>query len=168
VSKPVHILGLSAFYHDSAACLLRDGVIVAAAQEERFTRRKHDERFPENAVAYCLLEGGLTLGDVDHVAFYEKPFLKFDRLLHTYLAEAPRGLASFLKAMPVWLKDKLWQKAELAERLQFAQPIFFPEHHESLLSVPLRRGGDPHRGWRRRVGDDQLRGGSRQPDRAVG
>ncbi len=131
MSKPVHILGLSAFYHDSAACLLRDGVIVAAAQEERFTRRKHDERFPENAVAYCLLEGGLTLADVDHVAFYEKPFLKFDRLLHTYLAEAPRGLASFLKAMPVWLKDKLWQKAELAERLQFAQPIFFPEHHES-------------------------------------
>jgi carbamoyltransferase len=131
VSKPVHILGLSAFYHDSAACLLRDGVIVAAAQEERFTRRKHDERFPENAVAYCLLEGGLTLADVDHVAFYEKPFLKFDRLLHTYLAEAPRGLASFLKAMPVWLKDKLWQKAELAERLQFAKPIFFAEHHES-------------------------------------
>lgn len=131
MSKPVHILGLSAFYHDSAACLLRDGVIVAAAQEERFTRRKHDERFPENAVAYCLLEGGLTLADVDHVAFYEKPFLKFDRLLHTYLAEAPRGLASFLKAMPVWLKDKLWQKAELAERLQFTKPIFFPEHHES-------------------------------------
>ena len=131
VSKPVHILGLSAYYHDSAACLLRDGVIVAAAQEERFTRRKHDERFPENAVAYCLQEGGIRLGDLDHVAFYEKPFLKFDRLLHSYLAEAPRGLGSFLKSMPVWLKDKLWQKAELAERLQFHGPIFFPEHHEA-------------------------------------
>ncbi len=131
MSKPVHILGLAAYYHDSAACLLRDGVIVAAAQEERFTRRKHDERFPENAVAYCLREGGLSLAELDHVAFYEKPFLKFDRLLHTYLAEAPRGLGSFLKAMPVWLKEKLWLKAELAEKLQFDRPIFFPEHHES-------------------------------------
>lgn len=131
MSKSVHILGLSAYYHDSAACLLRDGAIVAAAQEERFTRRKHDERFPENAVAYCLREGGISLAELDHVAFYEKPFLKFDRLLHTYLAQAPRGLASFLKAMPVWLKEKLWQKAELAEKLQFNGPIFFPEHHES-------------------------------------
>ncbi len=131
VPKPVHILGLSAYYHDSAACLLRDGEIVAAAQEERFTRRKHDERFPGNAVAYCLQAGGITEAGLDHVAFYEKPFLKFDRLLHTYLAEAPRGLTSFLKAMPVWLKEKLWQKAELAERLRFDRPIFFPEHHEA-------------------------------------
>jgi carbamoyltransferase len=131
VSKPVHILGLSAYYHDSAACLLRDGAIVAAAQEERFTRRKHDESFPQRAVEYCLRAGEIELRDLDRVAFYEKPFLKFDRLLHTYLAEAPHGLASFLKAMPVWLKEKLWQKAELAERLQFERPIFFPEHHES-------------------------------------
>src|SRR6266850_229866 len=96
----VNILGLSAFYHDSAACLVRDGKIIAAAQEERFTRKKHDASFPKNAVAYCLREGGLKVSDLDFVAIYEKPFLKFDRILHSYLAYAPSGLKRFLMAFP--------------------------------------------------------------------
>src|SRR5215207_1556194 len=96
-----HILGISAYYHDSAACLVRDGVIIAAAQEERFTRKKHDERYPRNAIEYCLREGRVTTQQLDYVAFYEKPFVKFDRILHTYLAYAPVGLRSFLKAIPV-------------------------------------------------------------------
>src|SRR4051794_18422146 len=98
-----NILGISAFYHDSAACLVRDGVIVAAAQEERFTRKKHDPAFPREAVKYCLAAGGISMEDVQYVAFYEKPFVKFDRILHTYLAYAPSGLKSFLKAIPVWI-----------------------------------------------------------------
>src|SRR6476620_7455728 len=97
------ILGLSALYHDSAAALVRDGEIVAAAQEERFTRIKHDARFPHSAIEWCLASQGLTLADIDHVAFYEKPFIKFERLLETYLAFAPRGFTSFAKAMPLWL-----------------------------------------------------------------
>jgi carbamoyltransferase len=101
------ILGVSAYYHDSAACLVRDGRIVAAAQEERFTRKKHDASFPAEAVRYCLREGGLALSDVRYVVFYDKPLLKFERLLETYLAFAPRGVVSFLTAMPVWLKEKL-------------------------------------------------------------
>ena len=96
----MHILGLSAFYHDSAACLIRDGEIVAAAQEERFTRKKHDPSFPRNTIRYCLQEGGIRLDDVDYVVFYDKPFLKFERLLETYLSFAPRGLRSFQMAMP--------------------------------------------------------------------
>lgn len=132
MASPVYILGVSAWYHDSAACLLRDGVIVAAAQEERFTRVKHDPDFPKNAIAYCLQAGGVSLSQVDHVAFYEKPFLKFDRLLHTYMACAPRGLQSFLKAMPVWVGEKLWQKALIAEALDgFDGSILFTEHHEA-------------------------------------
>src|SRR5437867_3770212 len=98
------ILGISAFYHDSAACLLRDGEIVAAAQEERFTRKKHDAGFPTEAVRYCLREGRTSLNDMRYVAFYDKPFLKFERLLETYLAFAPRGIRSFTAAMPVWVK----------------------------------------------------------------
>jgi carbamoyltransferase len=125
------ILGLSAFYHDSAACLLRGDEIVAAAQEERFTRRKHDAGFPARAVEYCLAEAGAEASQLAAVAFYEKPFLKFDRLLHTHLAVAPHGLRAFLKAMPSWLKEKLWLKAEIAKRLGFGGPILFPEHHES-------------------------------------
>src|ERR1700742_1270922 len=105
-----HILGISAFYHDSAACLVRDGVVVAAAQEERFTRKKHDAGFPRRAIAYCLKEGGITLRDVRSVVYYEKPFIKFERLLETYLSFAPQGLRSFVTAMPVWLKEKLFQK----------------------------------------------------------
>src|SRR5438876_10137398 len=104
------ILGISAFYHDSAACLLRDGEIVAAAQEERFTRKKHDAGFPENAVRYCLREGQISLEDLQHVAFYDKPFLKFERLMETYLACAPAGIRSFVTAVPVWLKEKLFLK----------------------------------------------------------
>ncbi|MFM1770634.1 MAG: hypothetical protein RJA22_3163 [Verrucomicrobiota bacterium] len=126
-----NILGLSAYYHDSAACLVQDGRIVAAAQEERFTRRKHDAAFPRQAVDYCLREAGLSVRDLTHVVFYEKPFTKFDRLLHTYLACAPRGLASFLKAIPVWIQEKIWMKALIAGELGYEGPILFPEHHES-------------------------------------
>ncbi len=129
--KPVHILGLSAYYHDSAACILRDGKIVAAAQEERFTRKKHDAGFCHQAIAYCLKEAGISLNDIDYVVFYEKPFLKFERLLHTYLSYAPSGLKSFLKAMPVWLKEKIFLKDLILEELGIDKPILFPEHHES-------------------------------------
>ncbi len=128
----MNILGLSAFYHDSAACLVRDGVIVAAAQEERFTRRKHDPGFPRHAIDYCLREAELPAGGkLDLVAFYEKPFLKCDRLLSTYLACAPLGLRSFLKAVPVWMKQKIWIKDTIRNELQFEGPLLFPEHHES-------------------------------------
>jgi len=136
----VDILGISAFYHDSAACLLRDGKIVAAAQEERFTRKKHDAGFPSHAIRYCLHEGGIGLRDLRYIAFYDKPLVKFERLLETYLSFAPRGLTSFIAAMPVWLKEKLFQKSqlqrELAELTDGMKPsevpqILFGEHHES-------------------------------------
>ena len=110
------ILGLSAYYHDSAAALIVDGQVVAAAQEERFTRKKHDSNFPEHAIAYCLSEAGITLADIDHVAFYDKPFLKFERLMETYVAFAPRGFKSFSKAIPIWLKEKLFQKKLLRDK----------------------------------------------------
>jgi carbamoyltransferase len=133
------ILGLSAFYHDSAACLVIDGNIVAAAQEERFTRKKHDAGFPTQAVAYCLAEAGIVAADLDYVVFYDKPFLKFERLLETYLAFAPRGFKSFVTSLPVWLKDKLFQKTMIAKVLneQFSGDIdwttrlLFSEHHLS-------------------------------------
>jgi len=134
----MRILGLSAFYHDSAAALLVDGELVAAAQEERFTRKKHDAGFPENALAYCLREGGIDLDQVDYVAFYDKPFLKFERLLETYLAFAPRGFTSFRMALPVWLKEKLFQKRLLRDHLvdcgaakDIEQKLLFTEHHQS-------------------------------------
>lgn len=126
------ILGLSAFYHDSAACLVIDGEIVAAAQEERFSRKKHDERFPKHAVAYCLSEAGLTPDQLDYVAFYDKPLLKFDRLLETYLSFAPRGFGSFVKAMPIWLKDKLYLPRTMQRELPgYRKRFIFTEHHES-------------------------------------
>ena len=134
----MRILGISAFYHDSAAALVVDGRIVAAAQEERFTRRKHDPGFPSNAVKYCLAEGRVKLSELDHIAFYDKPFLKFERLLETYVAFAPRGFRSFQMALPVWIKDKLFQKDFLRRRLQQLEPDFdwqnkllFAEHHLS-------------------------------------
>jgi carbamoyltransferase len=101
------ILGISCFYHDSAACIVRDGNILAAAQEERFTRKKHDPRFPKNAIKYCLEEGGITAQDLDYMVFYDKPFLTFERLLMSYLTVAPKGLRSWLEAMPLWLGQKL-------------------------------------------------------------
>lgn len=127
------ILGISAFYHDSAAALVVDGRIVAAAQEERFTRKKHDAGFPANAVAYCLKEGGIQTQELDYVAFYDKPILKFDRLLETYLAFAPLGFRSFRMALPVWLKDKIHLRRLLRERLKPTRNIafVFTEHHES-------------------------------------
>src|SRR3989338_6035244 len=112
-----YLLGLSAYYHDSAAALLKDGEIVAAAQEERFTRKKHDASFPKHAILYCLKEAGVTLSQVDAVAFYDKPLLTFERLLETYLTFAPRGISSFLKSMPVWLKEKLLLKRTLGKEL---------------------------------------------------
>ena len=134
----MRVLGISAFYHDSAAALIEDGQLVGAAQEERFTRKKHDSAFPQNAVQYCLDEAGIKLGDVDYVAFYDKPFLKFERLLETYLAYAPRGFQSFRMAMPLWLKEKLFQKTLLRDEMKHWQPDFdwhkrllFGEHHQS-------------------------------------
>jgi len=127
----MNILGISAFYHDSAACLIKDGVIIAAAQEERFTRKKHDHEFPAHAIEYCLKAAGIDAQELDFVAFYDKPFQKFDRLLSTYLRYAPRGFASFLKAMPLWLNQKLWIKDLIADELKFEGQIIFPEHHQS-------------------------------------
>ena len=129
--KRTSILGLSAYYHDSAAALIRDGEIVAAAQEERFTRKKLDASFPSNAVAYCLREAGLSAPEVDHVVFYDKPLQTFDRLLETYLDYAPVGVRSFLQAMPVWLKEKLWTRERIAKELGIETPVLFTEHHES-------------------------------------
>ncbi len=134
----MYVLGVSAFYHDSAAALLRDGDIVAAAQEERFTRKKHDSSFPKHAIEYCLQEAGCTLNDVDHVAFYDKPFLKFERLLETYLAFAPKGFRSFNLAVPVWLREKLFQKnlltkefEEYSSETDWDEKLLFSEHHLS-------------------------------------
>lgn len=134
----MNILGISAFYHDSAAALVIDGKIVAAAQEERFTRKKHDSDFPIEAIKYCLKESGLQIKDIDHIVFYDKPFLKFERLLETYMAFAPRGFSSFVKAIPVWIKDKLFQKSmikkEIKEKLghDFSEEkLMFSEHHQS-------------------------------------
>jgi carbamoyltransferase len=126
------ILGISAYYHDSAACLVVDGRLVAAAQEERFTRKKHDFNFPSNAAAYCLREGGLADANaLDFVVFYDKPLLKFERLLETYTATAPFGIRSFIKAMPLWLKKKLWMSEDIADELDYDGKILYTEHHES-------------------------------------
>ena len=135
----MYILGISAFYHDSAACLVINGEVIAAAQEERFTRKKHDSAFPKNAISYCLNEAGITPFQVDYVVFYDKPFLKFERLLETYLAFAPKGLKSFITSMPVWLKDKLFQKKFIADALtklwgneiKWEERLLFSEHHLS-------------------------------------
>ena len=112
------ILGISAFYHDSAAALVKDGNIIAAAQEERFSRKKHDASYPFNAVNYILKEANLNLNEIDHIVFFEKPFLKFERLLETYLAFAPKGFESFSLSMPIWLREKLFQKNFLFDKLK--------------------------------------------------
>jgi len=135
----VHILGISAYYHDSAACLVHDGEVIAAAQEERFTRKKHDSAFPDQAISYCLKEAGIASHQVDYIVFYDKPFLKFERLLETYLAFAPKGLRSFIASMPVWLKDKLFQKKVITDALKalwsvdinWEGRLLFSEHHLS-------------------------------------
>ncbi|OQA27010.1 MAG: Decarbamoylnovobiocin carbamoyltransferase [Verrucomicrobia bacterium ADurb.Bin345] len=147
----MNILGISAFYHDSAAALVRDGRIVAAAQEERFTRKKHDSGFPFNAVKYCLAEGGVGAHDLDVVAFYDKPITKFVRILETYFSVAPKGLKSFMSALPIWLKQKLWIPLEIEEALErcgigSVPELIFPEHHEShaasaFYPSPYQRAG---------------------------
>ncbi len=126
-----YILGLSAYYHDSAACLLRDGEVVAAAQEERFTRKKGDAAFPQQAVAYCLRTAGIGVDDLTHVGFYDKPLLKFERILETYLGIAPRGFRSFLMAGPLWIKEKLYLDKDLRRELGYSGDMFYAEHHES-------------------------------------
>jgi len=136
---PMYILGISAFYHDSAACLLKDSEIIAAAQEERFTRKKHDSGFPHHAIQYCLKEANIAASQIDNVVFYEKPFVKFERILETYLAFAPKGFTSFAKAMPLWIKDKLFQKSALIKELEstldenvnWLERLLFSEHHLS-------------------------------------
>ncbi len=135
------ILGISAFYHDSAACLIVNGQIIAAAQEERFTRVKHDQSFPENAIKYCIAESELGANDIDYVVFYDKPFLKFDRLFETFIAFAPAGLKNFIKVMPVWLKDKLFQKKIILNKLndflgerEWGKKLLFSDHHLSHLA----------------------------------
>ena len=140
------ILGISAFYHDSAACLVKDGEIMAAAQEERFTRKKHDFNFPTNAIRYCLKYADIKGQDLDYVAFYDKPFIKFERLLETYLAYAPVGIKSFWKAIPVWIKQKLWIPDLIKKETGFNGKIIYPEHHEShaasaFFPSPFKRAG---------------------------
>ncbi len=133
------ILGISAYYHDSAACLVINGRIISAAQEERFTRKKHDSKFPTNAITYCLKEANIEPHDLDYVVFYDKPFLKFERLFETYLAFAPKGFKSFSTSLPLWLKDKLFQKITIADDLKKAfgkdinwnSKLLFSEHHLS-------------------------------------
>ena len=127
----MNILGISAFYHDSAACLIQDGRIVAAASEERFTRKKHDFGFPDNAARYCLREAGIEVSDLDYVGFYDKPFIKFERILYTYLATFPRSFPSFMKAIPLWLRQKLWIPQTIRKELEYDGPVMFAEHHES-------------------------------------
>ena len=130
-----YILGLSCYYHDSAAALLKNGEIVAAAQEERFSRRKHDSRFPKNAVSYCLRSQDIDLSDVKEVIYYEKPLLTFERLLETYLGSAPRGGRSFVAAMQVWLKEKLFLKNELKKNLKEVQESFDTDSTLSLIHI---------------------------------
>ena len=133
------IIGISCYYHDSAAALILNGEIVSAAQEERFSRKKHDSNFPAEAIKFCLQDSKITLSQVSHIAFYDKPFIKFERLLETYLAFAPRGFRSFASAMPLWIKEKLFQKSSLIKHLsetlegdvKWNEPLLFSEHHLS-------------------------------------
>lgn len=131
MNEPIYILGISGFYHDSAACLLRDGAVVAAVQEERFTRKRHDASFPIASINYCLKTAGIDASQLALVAFYEKPFLKFERLMKSYMAYAPVGLKSFLKSIPLWVHEKLWMKDFIAQEINFKGDIVFTSHHES-------------------------------------
>ena len=161
----MRILGISAFYHDSAAALIRDGEIVAAAQQERFSRKKHDAGFPSDAVQYCLEQEGVCLDEVDYVVFYDKPFLKFERLLETYAAFAPRGFRSFQLAIPLWIREKLFQKRLLCDELRrcggedvdWDRRLLFVEHHlshaasaffPSPFSEAAVLGRSPQESWR--------------------
>ncbi|HXY41725.1 MAG TPA: carbamoyltransferase N-terminal domain-containing protein, partial [Vicinamibacteria bacterium] len=129
-ARPTHVLGISCFYHDSAAALLKDGVVVAAGQEERFSRKKHDSDFPVHAIRYVLKQAGVRPEELDGVGFYDKPLLKFERMLSTYTATFPRSFNSFRKAMPVWLKEKLWVPSIIRKELKpYQGPIYFAEHH---------------------------------------
>ena len=165
----MRVLGLSAFYHDSAAAIVEDGRVIAAAQEERFTRKKFDANFPKHALEYCLGACGCALGDVDYVVFYDKPFIKFERLLETYLTYSPRGFTSFRMALPLWLREKLFQKSLIAGELKalhadfdwqsgccFASTIS-AMRLQRLLSVAVRSCRRAHAGRRRRMGDDRRR-----------
>lgn len=127
----MNILGISCFYHDAAACILKDGEIIAAASEERFSRKKHDFEFPENAINYCLREAGVGVGELDYVGFYDKPFLKFERILGTCVAVFPKGVRSFLQAMPIWLKERIWTKNVIQKRLGYKGKVIFGERHFS-------------------------------------
>ncbi|HWP43154.1 MAG TPA: carbamoyltransferase N-terminal domain-containing protein, partial [Blastocatellia bacterium] len=127
----MNILGLSCFYHDASACLVQDGEVVAAASEERFTRKKHDAGFPMNAIEYCLREGRVSVKDIDYVGFYDKPLLKFERIISTYIASLRRSYRAFMKAVPVWMREKLWTKDLIARRLDYKGEILFAEHHQS-------------------------------------
>ena len=143
-TPPTRILGISCYYHDSAAALVVGGRIVAAAQEERFTRKKHDFNFPTHAISSCLAQGGITPRELDYICFYDKPLVKFERILETYIAYAPRGIRSFLLAMPLWLKEKLWIPSHIREELEFEGTLLFTEHHEShaasaFFPSPFRR-----------------------------
>ena len=130
-----YTLGISAFYHDSAACILKDGSIIAAAQEERFTRKKHDSSYPYNAVNFVLEYTNLRLSEVDHIVFFEKPFLKFERLLETYLAFAPKGFISFSKAMPIWIKEKLFQKNFLFNKFKLHDKNYKSDKNIFFLTI---------------------------------
>lgn len=132
--KTTYILGISAFYHDSASCILRDGEILAAAQEERFTRKKGDPYFPEHSIHYCLQEAGIAPADLSYVGFYDKLLLKFERILEIYVGVAPRGFASFLKAAPLWIKDKLYLEKKIRKGLGYEGDILYAEHHETHVA----------------------------------
>ena len=148
VTNATNILGISAYYHDSAAALLKDGELVAAAQQERFSRKKHDAGFPDDAIRYCLEAENLRLDELDRIVFYDKPLIKFERLLETYMSYAPNGFRSFVAAMPVWLKEKLYLKSVLKKELselggckpKELPPLLFAEHHQShAASSPFER-----------------------------
>ena len=127
----MYILGISAYYHDSADYLLKNVKIIAAVQEERFTRKKNDQNFPSNAIKYCLNKAKINASELQIISFYNKPFLKFERILETYLSYAPKGLSSFLKTIPLWIKKKLWIKGLIKDELNYNGKIIFPEHHLS-------------------------------------